>query len=123
TQEHTMKLLRYGPTGAEQPGLLDTNGTIRDLSGVIDDIAGQHLTPAGLDRLRQLDTSTLPAVDGDVRIGPCVARSGKFVCIGLNYSDHAAETGGEVPPEPVIFNKWTSAICGPNDDVEIPRDS
>jgi len=118
-----MKLLRYGPAGAEKPGLLDDNGAIRDLSGIIDDVAGDHLTPAGLDKLRQLDASALPVIDDSVRIGPCVARSGKFICIGLNYSDHAAETGAEVPPEPVIFNKWTSAICGPNDDVEIPRDS
>src|SRR5699024_9453196 len=123
TGVHTMKLLRYGPAGAEKPGLLDDNGAIRDLSGIIDDVAGDHLTPAGLDKLRQLDASALPVIDDSVRIGPCVARSGKFICIGLNYSDHAAETGAEVPPEPVIFNKWTSAICGPNDDVEIPRES
>lgn len=118
-----MKLLRYGAAGTEKPGLLDADGTIRDLSGVIDDVAGEHLTPAGLAKLQQMDPTTLPAVDANVRIGPCVARSGKFICIGLNYSDHAAETGAEVPPEPVIFNKWTSAICGPNDDVEIPRES
>src|SRR5699024_6951610 len=115
-----MKLLRYGPAGRESPGLLDNSGTIRSLSGIVDDIAGNHLTPAGLDKLRRLDTSALPAIDEDVRIGPCVAHSGKFIGIGLNYSDHAAETGAEVPPEPIIFNKWTSAISGPNDDVVIP---
>lgn len=118
-----MKLLRYGPPGEEKPGLLDGDGTIRDLSSVIDDVAGASLTPAGLDRLRQQDPTALPQVDAGVRLGPCVGRTGKFVCIGLNYSDHAAETGADVPPEPVIFNKWTSAICGPNDNVEIPRDS
>lgn len=118
-----MKLLRYGPPGKEKPGLLDDSGTIRDLSSVIDDVAGVNVTPDGLARLREQDPAALPAVDAGVRLGPCVGRTGKFVCIGLNYSDHAAETGAEVPPEPVIFNKWTSAICGPNDNVEIPRES
>ena len=118
-----MKLLRYGPQGQEKPGLLDGSGVLRDLAGVIDDVAGEVLSPDGLKQLRDLEPASLPAVDGDPRIGPCVGRVGKFVCIGLNYSDHAAESGHAEPSEPVIFNKWTSAICGPNDDVEIPRDS
>jgi len=118
-----MKLLRYGPKGQEKPGLLDAEGQIRDLSKVVDDIAGATLTEAGLAKLRATDPATLPVVDGNPRIGPCVGRVGKFVCIGLNYADHAAESNLPVPTEPVIFNKWTSAICGPNDDVEIPRNS
>jgi ureidoglycolate lyase len=118
-----MKLLRYGPQGQEKPGLLDAQGKIRDLSKVVDDIAGATLTDAGLAKLRALDPATLPEVDGTPRIGPCVGRVGKFVCIGLNYADHAAESNLPVPTEPVIFGKWTSAICGPNDDVEIPRHS
>ena len=118
-----MKLLRYGPQGLEKPGLLDEDGKIRDLSGLVGDIAGATLSDEGLDRLRKLDTSKLPEVDPSVRLGPCVAGTGKFVCIGLNYSDHAAETGATVPPEPIIFMKATSAICGPNDPVIIPRGS
>ena len=118
-----MKLLRYGPRGAEKPGLLDAEGHIRDLSAVVDDIAGDALTSAGLQRLRALDIAALPRVEGDPRLGACVGRVGKFICIGLNYSDHAAETGAQVPAEPVVFGKWTSAICGPDDDVEIPRGS
>ena len=118
-----MKLLRYGPVGQEKPGLLDSSNTLRDLSGVLSDIEGQHLGDAALARLRAIDPSTLPAVPGQPRIGPCVARVGKFICIGLNYADHAAESGAAIPTEPVIFNKWTSAICGPNDAVEIPRGS
>lgn len=118
-----MKLLRFGPKGQEKPGLLDDDGNFRDLSGVIDDLSGDVLSDAGLKKLRQLKPDDLPKVNGEVRIGPCVGNVGKFVCIGLNYSDHAAETGAELPPEPVVFNKWTSAICGPNDEVEIPRDS
>ncbi len=118
-----MKLLRFGPRGQEKPGLLDASGTIRDLSGIVDDIAGSVLSDASLAKLREIDPSTLPAVSGQPRIGPCVGRVGKFVCIGLNYADHAAESGLPVPTEPVVFNKWTSAICGPNDDVEIPRGS
>lgn len=122
-----MKLLRYGPKGQEKPGLLDAQGQVRDLSGVIDDIAGTALLPESLARLRTLDISRLPIVDGTpqagLRLGACVGNVGKFICIGLNYSDHAAETGAEVPAEPVVFGKWTSAICGPNDDVEIPRGS
>ncbi|PWB20959.1 ureidoglycolate lyase [Comamonas sp. JNW] len=118
-----MKLLRYGPVGQEKPGLLDSSNTLRDLSGVLSDIEGQHLGDAALARLRAIDPATLPAVPGQPRVGPCVARVGKFICIGLNYADHAAESGAAIPTEPVIFNKWTSAICGPNDAVEIPRGS
>jgi 2-keto-4-pentenoate hydratase/2-oxohepta-3-ene-1,7-dioic acid hydratase in catechol pathway len=118
-----MKLLRYGPQGAEKPGLLDRDGTIRDLSGLVGDIGGATLSDAGLERLRRLDTSKLPEVDPSVRLGPCVGGTGKFICIGLNYSDHAAETGATVPSEPIIFMKATSAICGPDDPVIIPRGS
>lgn len=118
-----MKLLRFGPKGQEKPGLLDQNGKIRDLSSVVDDIAGDTLTDAGLAELRAIDPAALPEVSGETRIGPCVGRVGKFVCIGLNYVDHAAESNLPVPSEPVLFSKWTSAICGPNDDVEIPRES
>jgi 2-keto-4-pentenoate hydratase/2-oxohepta-3-ene-1,7-dioic acid hydratase in catechol pathway len=118
-----MKLLRYGPPGREKPGLLDANGTIRDLSGVIADVGGDALLPESLAKLRQLDPKTLNAVDGSPRIGPCVADVGKFLCVGLNYSDHAAESGMKVPSEPIIFMKATSSIVGPNDDLEIPRGS
>ncbi|RUR28111.1 fumarylacetoacetate hydrolase family protein [Vreelandella nanhaiensis] len=118
-----MKLLRFGQPGQEKPGILDSEGKVRDLSSIVDDIAGDVLSDGGLQQLRDTDLTTLPEVADNIRLGPCVARVGKFICIGLNYSDHAAETGAEVPPEPVIFNKWTSAICGPNDDVEIPRGS
>ncbi len=122
-----MKLLRYGPKGHEKPGLLDAQGQVRDLSAVIDDVAGAALLPESLARLRELDINRLPVVDGTpqagLRLGPCVGNVGKFICIGLNYSDHAAETGAEVPAEPVVFSKWTSAISGPDDDVEIPRGS
>ncbi|WP_343619843.1 ureidoglycolate lyase [Ralstonia sp.] len=118
-----MKLLRFGPHGQEKPGLLDATGTLRDLSGIVDDIAGNVLSDASLAKLRDVDPAALPAVSGQPRIGPCVGRVGKFICIGLNYADHAAESGLPVPAEPVVFNKWTSAICGPNDDIEIPRSS
>lgn len=118
-----MKLLRHGPVGQEKPGLLDAEGTIRDLSGVVDDIAGATLLPAEIERLKALDTSTLNAVPADSRLGACVGGIGKFLCIGLNYSDHAAETGAKVPKEPILFGKATSAIVGPNDDVIIPRNS
>lgn len=118
-----MKLLRFGPLGQEKPGLLDGEGRIRDLSAHVDDIAGEALSPAGLARLAALDAAALPVVEGNPRIGACVGRIGKFICIGLNYADHAAETGAAIPKEPVVFAKWTSAICGPDDDVEIPRDS
>lgn len=118
-----MKLLRYGPQGQEKPGLLDAQGRLRDLSGQVADLAGEVLGADSLARLRQLDPNSLPLVDGSPRLGPCVGRVGKFICIGLNYADHAAESGLDVPKEPVVFNKWTSAICGPNDAVQIPRDS
>ncbi len=118
-----MKLLRYGPHGQEKPGLLDAGGRIRDLSGQVDDVAGSVLEPASLQRLAALDPASLPLVDGTPRIGPCVGRVGKFICIGLNYADHAAETGAKIPGEPIIFMKATSSITGPNDPVIIPRKS
>jgi 2-keto-4-pentenoate hydratase/2-oxohepta-3-ene-1,7-dioic acid hydratase in catechol pathway len=118
-----MKLLRYGPVGQEKPGLLDATGTLRDLSTVVPDISSSSLSPAGLDKLKSLDPKALKAVAGNPRIGPCITGVGKFICIGLNYSDHAAETGATVPPEPIIFMKATSAITGPNDDVIIPKNS
>ena len=118
-----MKLLRYGPEGLEKPGMLDPQGNIRDLSGTVADIAGQSLLPEELDRLRAIDVESLPLVEGNPRLGPCVGGTGKFICIGLNYSDHAAETGATVPPEPIIFMKATSAIVGPNDNIEIPQGS
>ncbi len=116
-----MRLARYGEPGRERPGLIDANGTLRDLSGEVGDIAGDTLLPEGLGRLRALDPEALPAVEGDPRLGPCVGQVGKLIGIGLNYADHAAEAGLEVPPEPVIFLKATSAICGPNDAVLLPR--
>jgi len=118
-----MKLVRYGERGRERPGLIDADARLRDLSGHVGDIAGETLSPAGLDRLRGLDPSQLPVVESEPRLGPCVGRVGKFLCIGLNYSDHAAESGVVVPPEPVLFTKATSAIVGPNDDVLLPRGS
>ena len=116
-----MKLLRYGPRGQEKPGLLDADGAIRDLSAHVADLSGAVLTD--LDRLKSIDPATLPKVAGTPRLGACVAGTGKFICIGLNYSDHAAETGATVPPEPIIFMKATSAICGPTDPILIPRTS
>ena len=118
-----MKLLRYGPNGAEKPGMLDADGNLRDLSGVVADIGGDVLSDAGLAKLRDLDPASLPKVDGNPRLGPCVANIGKFCCIGLNYSDHAAETGADIPKHPILFMKANSAIVGPNDDVIIPRGS
>ena len=118
-----MKLLRYGPKGQEKPGLLDGEGKIRSLAGVVEDIAGPVLVPAGLARLREVEIAGLPVVDGTQRLGACVGGIGKFVCIGLNYADHAAESGLKVPPEPVVFMKATSAVVGPDDPVEIPRGS
>ena len=118
-----MKLLRYGQPGQEKPGLLDASGTIRDLSGHISDISGHALSDAGLSVLADFDPTSLPIVADDVRIGPCVGNVGKFICIGLNYADHAAESGLELPEEPVVFFKATSSIIGPNDNVEIPRGS
>lgn len=118
-----MKLLRYGSPGKERPAMLDASGAIRDLSVIIPDIAGPALLPESLEKLRRLDPASLPVVSGSSRLGPCVGAVGKFVCIGLNYSDHAAESGMAVPAEPVVFMKATSAICGPNDDVIIPRNA
>jgi 2-keto-4-pentenoate hydratase/2-oxohepta-3-ene-1,7-dioic acid hydratase in catechol pathway len=118
-----MKLLRFGPPGQEKPGLLDAAGTIRDLSGVLPDFSGDALSAAGLAKLAALDTASLPAVSGDPRLGPPVAHMKNFVCIGLNYADHAAETGAAIPKEPIIFLKSLGALCGPNDDVEIPKNS
>ena len=118
-----MKFLRYGEPGREKPGLIDSNGVLRDLSGQVTDLAGDALDPEWLTKVGGLDVETLPAVDGNPRLGPCVAGTGKFICIGLNYSDHAAETGATVPPEPIIFMKATSAITGPNDDLVLPRGS
>lgn len=118
-----MKLLRWGPVGHEKPGILDKDGKIRDLSGVIADIDARAVSPMGLAMLGTIDPASLPLAPGNPRIGPCVAGIGKFMCIGLNYSDHAAETGSAVPPEPILFMKANSAIVGPNDDVRIPKGS
>lgn len=118
-----MKLLRYGPAGQEKPGMLDADGTIRDLSGHVDDIAGAALGADGLRRLADIDPATLPAVDAGARLGPCVGGVGKFLCIGLNYSDHAAESNLPIPEHPILFMKANSAIVGPSDDVELPRGS
>ncbi len=118
-----MKLLRYGAPGAEKPGLLDADGSIRDLSGHIDDITGASLGDAALDRLREIDAASLPLVDGAPRIGACVGNVGKYMSIGLNYSDHAAETGAKIPEHPILFMKANSCIVGPDDDVIMPRGS
>jgi len=118
-----MKLLRYCTPGQEKPGLLDKTGQIRDLSAAIPDISGDTITPQSLQRLQSLDPAKLPTVSGSPRLGPCISRVGKFLCIGLNYSDHAAEAGMKPPAEPVVFMKATSAITGPNDNVVIPRTS
>lgn len=118
-----MKLLRCGPKDEEKPAILDSEGNIRDLSAHVGDIDGAALSPAALDGIRQLDTSTLPQIDPATRIGPCVANPGKFMCIGLNYSDHAAEAGQPIPDHPILFMKANSALNGPNDDIELPRGS
>ncbi|MDY0928877.1 MULTISPECIES: fumarylacetoacetate hydrolase family protein [Pantoea] len=118
-----MKLLRVGEPGKERPAMLDEQGELRDLSHFIDDLAGDALLPSALERLRQLPLSELPKISGQPRIGACVGQIGKFICIGLNYADHAAETGADIPLEPVVFGKWTSAVVGPNDAVRIPRGS
>ena len=118
-----MKLVRFGDVGAEKPGMVDPSGVLRDLSGHVADITGDVLSDAGLDALRAIDPGTLPAVDGDPRMGPCVGNIGKFMCIGLNYKDHAIETGNPFPEHPVLFMKANSAIVGPNDDVSMPRGS
>ncbi len=118
-----MKLLRYGPAGREKPGLVDRDGKIRDLSGTLGDIDGETLAPASLDRLRGIDPASLPLVSGTPRLGACVGRVPKFIAIGLNYRQHAAETGAAIPKEPIIFMKATSSICGPDDEVMIPKAS
>ena len=118
-----MKLLRVGEKGKERPAMLDEQGELRDLSHFVDDIAGDALLPSALERLRQLPLSELPKIGGQPRIGACVGHIGKFICIGLNYADHAAETGAAIPQEPVVFGKWTSSVVGPNDAVRIPRGS
>lgn len=118
-----MKLLRVGPPGREKPGILDAQGVIRDVSELVDDWDGLALADKVLSQLRRVDLPALPALDPNSRLGPCVTGVGKFICIGLNYADHAAETGADVPAEPVVFFKATSAICGPNDKLEIPRRS
>jgi 2-keto-4-pentenoate hydratase/2-oxohepta-3-ene-1,7-dioic acid hydratase in catechol pathway len=118
-----MKLLRYGPAGQEKPGLLDRDGKIRDLSGAVRNIDGEALSPASLDRLRRLDPATLPLVSGTPRLGPCVGSVSKIVAIGLNYRLHAQEAGAAIPSEPIFFMKATSSICGPSDNVVIPKNS
>jgi 2-keto-4-pentenoate hydratase/2-oxohepta-3-ene-1,7-dioic acid hydratase in catechol pathway len=116
-----MKLVRFGPAGQEKPGLIDADGGIRDLSGHVEDIAGAALSRQGLERLRRIDPTSLPAAAAGTRLGPCVGRVGNFVAVGLNYSDHAAETGSPIPAEPILFNKAPSCIVGPNDDTIIPK--
>jgi 2-keto-4-pentenoate hydratase/2-oxohepta-3-ene-1,7-dioic acid hydratase in catechol pathway len=123
TEKTTMKLLRYGKAGAEKPGMLDADGKIRDLSGVIADISAATLSPASLRKLAKIDPASLPAVRGKPRLGACVARPLNFVCIGLNYADHAAETGAPIPKEPIVFLKSLGAYAGPNDDVKMPKGS
>jgi len=118
-----MKLVRYGAPGREKPGMIDADGKIRDLSKHVKDIAGDTLSPAGLAKLKKLKPEKLPLVKGKQRLGPCVNGVGNFIAIGLNYSDHAAEAGMQIPKEPIIFNKAKSCICGPNDNTIIPRDS
>lgn len=118
-----MKLIRHGERGRERPGMVAPDGSLRDLSGIVDDIGGDVLSDEGLDRLRATDPADLPDVAAGTRLGACVSGTGKFICIGLNYSDHAAESGMDVPPEPIIFMKATSAICGPDDPIIVPRGS
>ena len=115
-----MRLVRYGAVGSERPGILDKDGQIRDLSAHVPDIGGSTLFPSEMSRISSIETKNLPLVDGTPRLGPCVSTVGKFICIGLNYSDHAAEAGMAVPPEPIVFMKATSSITGPSDDIEIP---
>ena len=118
-----MKLLRLGAKGAEKPALLAEDGSYRDLSALVPDLAGWALTPEGLAKIRAADWKSLPVLDQNLRIGPCVGQVGKFMCIGLNYADHAAETGAAIPAEPILFMKATSAIIGPNDDVILPKNT
>jgi 2-keto-4-pentenoate hydratase/2-oxohepta-3-ene-1,7-dioic acid hydratase in catechol pathway len=118
-----MKLVRFGATGSEKPGIIDRDGSIRDVSAHVPDFAGEHLSPASLRKLRDVDLATLPKVDAGVRLGPPVAGTRNFIAIGLNYADHAKETGQEIPSEPILFNKAPTCICGPNDDVIYPKNS
>jgi 2-keto-4-pentenoate hydratase/2-oxohepta-3-ene-1,7-dioic acid hydratase in catechol pathway len=118
-----MKLVRFGPPGREKPGILDDKGRIRDLSKIVPDIAGEALSPKGLAKIRKVPITKLPLVKGDPRLGPCVGKVGNYIAIGLNYADHAAESGVPVPKEPVVFNKAPSCICGPNDATMIPKGS
>ena len=118
-----MKLLRVGAPGLEKPAILHSDGTYRDLSAIVPELRGLVLTPEGMARIRAVDPASLPVLDSSQRIGPCVDKVGKFICIGLNYADHAAETGAPIPAEPIIFMKATSAIIGPNDDVIIPKNA
>jgi 2-keto-4-pentenoate hydratase/2-oxohepta-3-ene-1,7-dioic acid hydratase in catechol pathway len=118
-----MKLVRFGAAGREKPGIVDSEGRIRDLSGLVSDIAGEALSPKSLAKLAKVKVDTLPPVRGTPRLGPCVGEVGNFLAIGLNYADHAAETGLPIPKEPIIFNKSPSCICGPNDDTMIPKGS
>ncbi len=118
-----MKLLRWGEKGFERPGMLDGAGVARDLTGLVPDIGGAILSKTGLEMLRGVDAAALPMVPEGARLGPCVGGTGKAICIGLNYADHAAEAGQDVPPEPIVFMKATSALCGPNDKLPIPRGS
>src|SRR5476649_2467107 len=119
----TMKLLRYGPKGQEKPGLLDAAGKLRDLSAAVADIAPETLAPAALDKLRKLDPASLPLVAGEPRLGACLTQIPKIVCVGLNYTDHAKETGAAIPKEPILFMKATSSLNGPNDEVMLPKGS
>ena len=118
-----MKLLRYGEIGKEKPGILDQEGKIRDLSNHISDINGDNISKDNLNKISSIDVSSLPVIPDNTRLGACVGNIGKFLCIGLNYSDHATETGMPVPSEPILFSKATSAVVGPNDNIEIPRNS
>jgi len=118
-----MKLVRYGQPGKEKPGLIDSAGKIRDISAIVPDLAGDYLGPAHIARIAAAKADQLPLVDGNPRLGSCVAKPGNFIAIGLNYSDHAAETGAKIPAEPILFNKAPNSICGPNDDIMFPRDS
>ena len=118
-----MKLIRHGSSGQEKPGILDADGSFRDLSSIVTDIDGESLSPDSLSSLDQVDLMSLPVVDSTTRLGPCVGNIGKLVCIGLNYSDHAKESGMPIPTEPIVFMKATSAISGPNDNIELVRES
>jgi 2,4-didehydro-3-deoxy-L-rhamnonate hydrolase len=118
-----MKLVRFGSSGKEKPGIVAADGSIRDLSSVVDDIAGEALSPAGLDRLRAIDPASLPAAPAGARLGPCVPMPYNFLAIGLNYADHAAESGMPIPAEPILFNKAPTSISGPNDDIVLLKDS